>query len=121
MTAGKDMATDELLRRLNWYRDDWDKHCASVANFALRLAKLRSTGLARMPKHLRDALDDIQAALPVNPRGWTPEHKEMILATKLLSEHEPSLTGLDCAADMYAETRQALREVRRKRREENDQ
>lgn len=118
MTTDKGMSADELLRRLNWYREDWGKHCASVANFALRLAKLRSTGLARMPKHLRDALDDIQAALPVNPRDWTPEHKEMILATKLLSEHDPSLTGLDCTADMYAETRQALREVRRRRREE---
>ncbi len=127
MKAGKDMTEDRLLRGLYWYRELWAEQCANFANFAFRLAELRSAGLVKMPRHLRDALDEIGSTLPLNPSGWTPEHKARILAAELAPQHEPGPPGpvltdylmqLDVLAELYAEIRQALREVRRKRREE---
>ena len=120
MKAGKDMSPDELLRRLNWYREEWARRCANVSNLAFRAAA-RKTHSVRMPKHLRDALDGIEVALPLNPRDWTPERRAHVLATKLVPGHERSLLALDGLAGLYAETRQALREVRLKRREESGQ
>ena len=121
MTTDKGMSEDELYRRLCQCREDWAKQCANVANFAFRLAELRSTGSYRMPKHLQSALDGIGTALPFNPREWTAEHKARILATKLVPEQHPPLVALDGLAELYAETKQALREARRKKREECEQ